>query len=220
MLQTLKTTGMKLSVNLLLAIGAVISLGHYLLPRPSRDLVLQLNPPPGPAWFLEQLPRYLDFPQSTFLHVIPSAVFMVLLMLQLSGRIRTHRPALHRINGRLIFGLGILIATSGMVLGVVMPFGGLAETLFVTVLFGLFINALWQGISYARKRNIEMHRKWMFRMTAIALVPVIMRPVLSSMVALGMEGQNAFVPAMVISLLINLFVIERVLRKKNHGVNR
>lgn len=195
-------------------LGALIAIGHYILPRPSVEVVMEHNPPPGREWFLEHLPRYFDYPVMTFLHVIPSAIFMVLVIFQLSSRLRQSYPRLHRGNGWFLFVLAWLFAISGLQLAISMPFAGSQETIVIAIFFLMFVTFLIQGISAARKADYPLHRRMMLRMIALALAPVIMRPIFSILVMSGISGPDSFVPSLLASIVVNLLVVEKLLSSR------
>ena len=54
-------------------------------------------------------------PSLTLLHILPAALFIVLMPLQFVSRIRTRHVAWHRWSGRLLIVLGFVVGTSAVV---------------------------------------------------------------------------------------------------------
>jgi len=207
--QTLVGTGM----ILFSLVGLWSALSHY-LPQPDTALVLQFNPPPGREWFLEQMPRYAARPGLTALHVIPAALFMLLAPFQLSQRIRNHHPQWHRVAGRALVAVSLFIGLSGIVIGIVMPFGGDFERMISVIIGILFLAALGLGVLRARQGRFIDHRRWMARMLAIGFVPVTMRGLMiSGVMLLDLQAPAIFGPTMFMGLVINLVIVELRLRR-------
>lgn len=202
-------------------VGLWATAGHYLASRPSAEVLATVNVPPGPEWFLEQLPRYDQQVLLTALHVIPSFVFMLLLLLQLSGRLRQRYPQLHRWNGRLFVLLGFLIGCTGLILGIIMPFGGTVETLAVIIMGVAFLLALFMGLQRIRQGRITEHRYWMLHMIALGISPLTMRLLLGvAMYTTDFSGVQLFGPSMFLAMAINLFLLHAVVLKKHSQLSR
>lgn len=198
-------------------IGAWASVAHY-LPQPDAAFVLLHNPPPGKEWFLEQMPRFDARPALTALHVIPAALFMLLAPLQLSQRIRQRRPQWHRRAGRALVAVSLSIGLSGIVIGIVMPFGGAFERNVSVIIGVLFLYALGLGVLRVRQQRIAEHRRWMLRMLALGFVPVTMRGLMiSGVMGLDLSAPAIFGPTMLLGLIINLAVVEYRLRRQHNS---
>jgi uncharacterized membrane protein len=201
------------AVLLLSLLGMWAALSHYLV-HPDAAVVLQTNPLPGKEWFLQQMPRYGARPSLTALHVVPAFLFMLLVPIQLSHAIRRRRPALHRWSGRALVAVSGFIALSGIVIGIIMPFGGSIETAATTLIGVLFLAALVPGVVRARQKRYTEHRRWMLRMVAIGFVPVTMRLLMMGAVAgLQLQAPAVFGPTMLLGLAINLAVVEFALQR-------
>jgi len=196
-------------------VGMWSALSHY-LPQPDTAFVLKASPPPGKEWFLEQMPRYAARPGLTAMHVIPAALFMLLAPFQLSQRVRNRRPRLHRVAGRILVGVSLFIGFSGIVIGIVMPFGGSFERIISVAIGMLFLASLALGVMHAMQKHYVDHRRWMMRMLAIGFVPVTMRGLMiSGVIFLDLNAPAIFGPTMFIGLIINLVFVELRLRRGN-----
>jgi len=206
-----------IAILLLSLVGIWSALAHY-LPQPDAAFVAQTNPPPGKEWYLEQMPRYASRPTLTALHVIPAALFMLLAPLQLSRRIRSRYPNGHRWSGRVMVAVSLSIGLSGIIVGILIPFGGEFERVISVTIGVLFLVALGLGVRRARQKRFADHRQWMLRMLAIGFVPVTMRGLMiSGVTMLDLHAPAIFGPTMLLGLLINLAVVEYRLRQSAHS---
>lgn len=212
-------TGLKLLVGFFILLGLIATLGHYFAPRPDATATAIEFMPVGPAWFLEQLPRYEQLPITTFLHLTPAALFMLMLAFQLSKSFRLKRPQLHRIMGRILVILALTFTISGLILGMEIPFDDNIEVVTSTMVAIIFIYSLYKGIRYARAKNFTQHRLWMLRMVAISFTPLTMRLI---MIPIGfmqvIEMQSIFGSLMIISSVINLIVLELFILKRTFKI--
>jgi uncharacterized membrane protein len=132
--------------------------------------------------------RYAAHPALTSLHVVPGLVFMVLAPLQFVASIRSRHLAVHRWTGRLLLGAGTAFGVSGLVLGLVMPFGGGMEASATAVFASLFLIALAVGFVNVRRGRVERHREWMIRMFSLGLGVSTIRLVVGLFLAFGHRG--------------------------------
>lgn len=106
------------------------------------------------------------------LHIFGATVFVLLGAFQFSARFRRRNPAWHRIAGRVLVGVGLLAAFSGLWLNVFYSFpAGSGGLLFLFRLLAGIGMALSIGLGFAaiRRRDIRRHRAWMIRAVAIGL---------------------------------------------------
>jgi len=219
--QQMKTSiGLKLLFGSFIVIGLITTLSHYFAPRPSATASSVDFFPIGPEWFLEQLPRYDLLPITTFLHLAPAGLFMLMLIFQLSQDLRKKWTKLHRILGYIISILGISFAISGFVLGVKIPFGGNVELIASTIVAIIFLYTLYKGIFYARAKKIKAHRIWMLRMVAVSFAPLSMRLI---MIPIGfmqvIEIKSIFGLLLLTSAAINLIILEIFILKKSQKLS-
>ena len=207
--------GLKLLVTTFLLFGVISTLSHYLAPRPDASATDSQFQPVGREWFLEQLPLYDLNPITTFLHLVPAFIFMLLLGFQLSRSFREKRPKMHRYMGRLLSVLAVSFAISGVLIGLKFPFGGAIEMLTSSLVGIIFLCTLFKGVSYAIQKNFTEHRLWMFRMVAVSFTPITMRLLMMPIGFLQLaEMQNVFGALMIISAIFNLAILELVILKK------
>jgi hypothetical protein len=114
----------------------------------------------------------------TSAHIVTGLTFALALPVQLSARVRSSYPALHRRLGRFLLVSGVLVGISayGMV---AVPIGGAVEmsaTIFYATAFvGALVTAWW----HIRHRDALRHREWMLRAVAILLGIATTRPVMA-----------------------------------------
>ena len=214
-----KKTGIKLLVGFFILLGVITTLGHYFMPTPDAAMKATELQSTAPNWVIDQLPRYDLIPITTFLHLAPAALFMLLLGFQLSHSFRNKHPQLHRINGRVLALLAFIFTVSGFILGIKIPFGGNIEMVTSTLVSIAFLYALYQGIRYAKKKNFEQHRYWMLRMVAISFTPLTMRLIMVPIEALQLIDMHLIFGALLfISMVVNIFILEVFILKNRYKI--
>ena len=112
---------------------------------------------------------------ATLAHVVPGALFLLLAPLQLSPRIRSRRPRLHRWSGRLLLLAAAAITSSAVWFAWVAPAANWRETAIITVVASWFVLAGARAWLAIRRRDIAAHRAWMLRFLAVALGIAVVR---------------------------------------------
>jgi len=162
-------------------------------------------------------PIYTARPYPIALHAVAGIAFWLAVPLQFSTRVRQGHPRLHKISGRLALLAALVLSLSSLwLIAFNPPIAGWlhSTTLGVTALGTLFAfaMALWA----VKNRKIAQHRAWAMRAvaivygastTAFVAIPVYL--------AFGefpawMEEVNRL-----IGLLVNLAVVEWLLRRKS-----
>ena len=129
-------------------------------------------------------PGFYEYPMIIGLHVAPGGVFLAFALLQLTPRLRSAYPAVHRIVGRLTVAAGLVSAVTAVFAIVLFPFSGPGMVFFVAP-FAVYLGvALVRGFVFARKRNFVEHGKWMTRAFAIASAIATQRLILLPTLAL------------------------------------
>jgi len=146
-------------------------------------------------------------------HFATASVFAILAPLQLWAGLRSRRPAVHRVVGRIAAVLGVVMAVSGLAIVYDAPDRTVAELIFMTVFFLGYLGFLALGVRAALGRNFTAHRAWMVRMVATALTPVSQRLIFPPLAALlGIDGMatfwQLFVSAAWIGWALNMAVAE------------
>ena len=112
---------------------------------------------------------FLQHDLRTFAHIVPAAIYLLLLPLQFIRRIRARHPRFHRWNGRLLVVPGIVVAISALALSRTNSVGGISETAATTFYALLLLWFLIAGFRSARRRDFSTHRQWMLRAYGVTL---------------------------------------------------
>jgi len=156
--------------------------------------------------------RYVLNPWNAYLHIVPGAVYLLGAPLQLSKRIRRRHIRFHRRLGRVLIVAGVVTAVFAIVVGVVMPFGDMAESS-ATVVFGIyFMTALTLAYRAIRSLDILTHRRWMIRAFAIGLGVGMIRIVIGVGEVFGVGIEQSFGAAFWIAFAMLSFCAEIWLR--------
>ncbi|MFJ4096367.1 DUF2306 domain-containing protein [Kitasatospora sp. NPDC089913] len=166
-----------------------------------------------PEVFLDQQRAvYLAHRGSLVLHVGGGVVAILLGPWQFLPRLRTRRPGLHRLTGRLYLlavlaaGVGgLLMAPRGLV-GPVAPIGftGLALLLLISSALA------WRA---ARRRDTRRHAAWAIRSFALIMAAATLRVWLPVMDLAGVPFEQAYATAAWTCWLINLVVAEHLIAR-------
>ena len=117
-------------------------------------------------------PRFDTFPVALVLHIVGSAIFALLGVLQFMPRFRRTHLTWHRKAGRLIVGAGLVVTISAFWLTLFYDpkpgSGGLLFAFRLVFATGMVFSLL-RGFVAVRKRDIRSHRAWMMRAYAIGL---------------------------------------------------
>ncbi len=159
--------------------------------------------------------RFVRHPWLTYLHIGPGVLYMVGATLQLAYWFRRHHYSVHRRLGRILLGAGLLTGASAVVIGLLFPFGGLAE-MSATVLFGAwFLVCLVLAFRAIRVDDIVRHRRWMIRAFAIGVGVGTIRIWIAVFQLTGLlTFPAAFGPAFWISFTLHALAAELWLRAR------
>lgn len=108
-------------------------------------------------------------PVASMLHVVLGGLFLAFAPLQFSSRLRNRYLNLHRWSGRVLVMVALPIGMSGLMLGVIFPYGGPAAAAAVFAAGAFFLIALVLAVFAIRRNDVASHRKWMIRMFAVGL---------------------------------------------------
>jgi uncharacterized membrane protein YozB (DUF420 family) len=114
-------------------------------------------------------PGFLRFPTIVAVHVVLGGVYLTLAPFQFVRRIRSRHLAYHRRTGRLLVAIGLVVGTTALFMGLVIPFSGWGERVIIGPFGTLFLFALVKGFVHVRAGRVALHREWMIRAFAIAL---------------------------------------------------
>src|SRR5215469_5338051 len=113
----------------------------------------------------------------TLIHILPGALFLVLVPFQFVSSIRQKRLQLHRWMGRCLVVLALIIGISALVMSYKMNIGGPNETAATTLFAILFLICLVKAYIHIRRKEVARHREWMIRMYGVGLGVATTRPI-------------------------------------------
>ncbi len=161
--------------------------------------------------------RFFASPAPVLVHIVGASLYCLLGAFQFVPALRRRTPW-HRIAGRLLVPLGLAAALSGVWMTLFFPRPP-ADDLLLTpmrLVFGIAMAAcLVLGVTAIRRRDFTAHRAWMTRAYAIGLgagTQVLTH--LPWMVLVGQPSGSARVVLMLAGWIINLAVVEWVLRRR------
>ena len=132
----------------------------------------------GSIFFFTHEPNnqgFAQYPNITLLHVLPGALYLLLAPFQFSKKIRSKSLNTHRWSGRILVSIGLVVGAAAMFLGLVVPYSGVPEQIVIGFFGTLFLFSLVRGFTYARAKQIGLHREWMIRAFTIGLSIATMR---------------------------------------------
>jgi hypothetical protein len=163
------------------------------------------------------LPAKPTSPLPLVLHIASASVYSVLGAFQFSAGFRRRRPGWHRVAGRLLVVLGLIVASSALWLTISTPrFEGSGDLYFLLrLVFGSAMAlSIVLGFLAIRRRDVTRHRAWMIRAYAIALAAgaqVFTLGIGEAIVGRGDTSSALFAGA---GWVINLAVAEWVIRRR------
>ena len=151
------------------------------------------------------------------LHIVSASVYSVLGAFQFSAGFRRRRPGWHRVAGRLLVVLGLVVASSALWLTISTPRfegSGYLYFLFRLVFGSAMMLSIVLGFLAIRRRDVTRHRAWMIRAYAIALAAGAQ--VFTLGIGEAIVGKGDTISALLAGAgwVINLAVAEWVIRRR------
>ena len=163
------------------------------------------------------LPAKPTSPLPLVLHIVSASLYSVLGAFQFSAGFRRRRPGWHRVAGRLLVVLGLVVALSALWLTIFTPLfegSGQLYQVFRLVFGSAMVLSIVLGFLAIRRRDVARHRAWMIRAYAIALAAgaqVFTLGIGEAIVGKGDTSNALFAGA---GWVINLAVAEWVIRRR------
>lgn len=170
----------------------------------------------GGPLLLPANPRMTASPLPVVVHIACAVPYAVLGAFQFSSRLRGRHPRWHRATGRLVVGLGLAVALSGLWMALLYPrqpgTGELALVLRLTFA-SVMAACIVLGFSAIRRRDVAAHRVWMTRAYAIAVAAGTQAFTLG--IAKGVLGTSTLTTDLALGAgwVVNLAVAELVLHR-------
>jgi uncharacterized membrane protein len=126
----------------------------------------------GGPHLMPENPRIAASPTPVVVHILSVIPYAVLGAFQFSARLRRRRPGWHRATGRVLVGLGLAVAFSGLWMTLFYPrqtgTGELAHVLRLSVGSAMAASIIL-GLTAIRRGDVAHHLAWMTRAYALAL---------------------------------------------------
>jgi hypothetical protein len=116
--------------------------------------------------------RFFASPLPVMLHIIGAAVYAFLGAFQFSTRFRRRMPGWHRMAGRLVIVVGLMVGLSGLWMNQFYPHppgDGVLLYIFRLLFGSAMVVSIVLGYGAIRRRDVTRHRAWMMRGYAIGL---------------------------------------------------
>jgi uncharacterized membrane protein len=120
-------------------------------------------------------PGFLEYPTIVALHVVLGGLYLALAPFQFVKRIRSRHLGYHRWAGRTLVSIGLVVGMTALFMGLVIPFSGWIERVYIGPFGTLFLLALIKGFIHIRAKQVALHREWMIRAFAIGLAVATQR---------------------------------------------
>jgi len=162
-------TGVVLFLTVLGSAGALNHIFDGLWSTGDVEIVRSINVNLFGEAFFEHWLNFRTYPIARMSHMLPGFVYMILAPFQFVPKIRARYPKFHRINGRLVLLLSIVLIPSGIIFAFLHPYVGFKEqvpTVFYTV---LYLGCVAMGLRSIYRRRFAEHREWMIRVYAFGL---------------------------------------------------
>ena len=126
----------------------------------------------GGPHLMPENPRIAASPAPVVVHILSVIPYAVLGAFQFSARLRRRRPGWHRVTGRVLVGLGLAVAFSGLWMTLFYPrqtgTGELAYVFRLSVGSAMAASIII-GLAAVRRGDVAHHLAWMTRAYALAL---------------------------------------------------
>lgn len=162
-------------------------------------------------------PHVTESPLPLILHIASALVFAVLGAFQFSPRLRRRRPGWHRVAGRLVVALGLVVAVTALWLNEITPRQtAAAQLLYLFRLLagsGMAIGTIL-GVTTIRRGDVAGHRAWMTRAYALAFgaATQVFTIGFGEAIFSASELTNALMQGA--GWVINLAIAERAIRRR------
>ncbi|MHA1524808.1 MAG: DUF2306 domain-containing protein [Alphaproteobacteria bacterium] len=147
-----------------------------------------------------------------YVHVAASPLALLIVPFQLSAKFRSHRPARHRLLGRLY----CLVVLAGGISGLIIAFnadGGLVARAGFLLLSLVWLGVTARAVLLARAGRFGDHRRWMIRSAALTFAAVTLRLWLAAQLAAGVPFDIAYPIVAWGCWVLNLAVVEFFLQR-------
>lgn len=188
---------------------------------PSGSGIVRLAHLAGGGPVTEANARFFAMPVPVVLHILGALPFGLLGALLFAPSFRQRAPRWHRIVGRVLAPLGLVVALSGLWMTLVYPWpAGDGEALYIQrLVFGTAMTvAIVVGVDAVRRRDFHAHGAWMTRAYAIGMgAGTQVFTHLPWFLLFGTPGEGPRAVLMGAGWVINLLVAEWVIQRSRTG---
>ena len=170
----------------------------------------------GGPLLLPANPRMTASPLPVVVHIVSAVPYAVLGAFQFSTRLRLRPPLWHKMTGRLVVVLGLVVALSALWMtrfSARQPGTGVLAFLFRLAFGSALAACIVLGFSAIRRGDVPTHQAWMTRAYAIAVAAGTQTFTLAIGPALFGPGELAKDLSLGAAWLVNLAVAEVVIRR-------
>ena len=165
--------------------------------------------------------RFAEHAVATLLHIVGGGLFLLLLPLQFVAPLRRRCPAVHRWLGRALIGALMTATAAAWYFALLMPFGGVGETVVITLVGSWCLIAVARGVRAVRGGEVARHREWMIRAAAVPLgvstVRIVAAPLELLLLPTALGPQRVFVVTLWIGWALTLAGAEWWIRRSRRG---
>lgn len=155
-----------------------------------------------------------DWVRGAFLaHVVFGGLALLLSPLQLSARLRTRLPRLHRVTGRIVLASIAVAGTAGFLLSWFNVAGAVGTAGFGALAI-LWVTFAALGLRAVLRGDTATHRAWMMRTFAMTYAAVTLRVWLIALIPVLGDFHGAHLLVPFLSWVPNLIVVELILRRQ------
>ena len=166
-----------------------------------------------PEVYAIHLKTYENYPLVSKIHLIGGILFVLIMGLQFSDKIRTRYKRIHKILGTFFLIVSFSLIITGLKIGFTFPFAGTSEQIPMVLFSLMFIYYLYRSIDHLLKKDFYNHSRWMIRSCSLALSVATQRILVTSFSILKIgEHREIFVISIYLSIIINVIVSEFYLK--------
>jgi uncharacterized membrane protein len=162
--------------------------------------------------------RFATLPVFAAFHVLGAGVALLIGPFQFIGAIRARALNVHRWLGRTYVSAVLIGGTGGFMLATIAT-GGLVARVGFALLAVIWLYTGAQAYFAVRRRDLEVHRRWMIRNFSLTFAAVTLRVHLPIMQVLGIPFEEAYPVVAWLAWVPNLLIAEWfVLARKTHRI--
>ena len=152
-----------------------------------------------------------------YTHIFASIAALVLGPFQFSSQLRQKYPAAHRVSGRIYLSVGVLVGGISGLYVAQFAYGGLIARSGFTLLALSWLYTGLMGFLAIRRRDIQLHRRWMVRNFSLTFAAVTLRIYLGMSAAVGLPFEVTYPWIAWLCWVPNLLFVEWLINVRGTG---